>query len=105
MNIKLLFTLFFCLLSSYNSVMSGCVTVYQHCNYEGWSKTYCNHVNWVGNDLNDQISAIKVGPRTAAVLYRDAEFKSAVKYFEVNDSCLVDNQFNDVVSSIRVFSW
>jgi beta-glucanase (GH16 family) len=81
-------------------------TIYQHCNYGGWSAG----IDAAGNyDLgalqakgfvNDDASSIKVAAGYEAVLYQNAGFAGTSVVVRGETSCL--SNFNDVASSIIV---
>jgi len=82
-------------------------TVYEHCDFGGFAIPLA-----VGNyalaDLNakgipnDQISSLKVTAGYQATLYQDDHFTGTAITVTGDDSCLVDNGFNDAVSSIII---
>ncbi|WP_445457621.1 glycosyl hydrolase family 18 protein [Flavobacterium sp. HNIBRBA15423] len=102
------------LLSAINEVINGTqppqngvATVYKHCNYGGYS------VNLpVGNYtlsqlqslgiLDNDISSIKVQSGYEVVLYANNNFTGSSIIVNTDDTCLVDNNFNDVTTSLRV---
>ena len=48
----------------------GCVKLYRHCDYAGFSRQYCNrNVAWIGNYYNDEFSSFKLGLNTTVVLF------------------------------------
>lgn len=81
--------------------------VYQHCGYKGYRVRLA-----VGNyDLkklnrmgirNDDLSSLKVSPGYEIIVYQHHHFGGRRLKFRGNDSCLVNNGFNDVISSIKV---
>ncbi len=89
------------------SVVSGTATVYQHCAYGGYAITLP-----VGNYslgqlqakglVNDDISSLKVQSGYEIVVYQHDGFGGTSLTFSADDDCLVDNGFNDFVSSIKV---
>lgn len=88
-------------------VTSFANTVYQHCDYQGY------RVNLpVGNydlkDLqargirNDDLSSLRVSPGYEMTVYQHHHFGGRSLKFRGNDRCLVNNNFNDTISSIKV---
>ncbi|WP_445722231.1 carbohydrate-binding protein [Flavobacterium sp.] len=86
---------------------AGVATVYKDCNYGGYA------VNLVAGNYtlsqlqakgiaNDDISSLKVNNGYEIVLYNDDNFLGSSIIVVGNDSCLVDNGFNDITSSLRV---
>lgn len=82
-------------------------TVYQHCDYAGHAATLRPGRYDLG-DLqrrgvrNDDLSAIRVAKGYEAILYEHAGFRGRKLVLRANDKCFVNNNFNDVVSSIVV---
>ena len=82
-------------------------TVYKHCGYKGYSVGLA-----VGNyDLNrlkqmgiknDDLSSLKVSPGYEIIVYQHHHFQGRKLKFRTNDTCLVNNNFNDIISSIKV---
>jgi len=82
-------------------------TVYQHCSYKGYRVGLA-----VGNyDLNklrrmgirnDDLSSLKVSSGYEIIVFQHHHFAGRRLKFRGNDSCLVNNGFNDVISSIQV---
>lgn len=84
---------------------TGLVTVYEHCNYGGWSAGY-NLGSYDGNVMtsmgarNDAISSIKVAAGYEAVLYEHWDFSGASVVVSGDNACL--SNFNDKASSLLV---
>jgi len=84
---------------------TGLVTVYEHCNYGGWSAGFntgsfdVNAMNAVGS-RNDQISSIRVAAGYEAVLYDNWDFTGASVTIRGDNSCI--SNFNDRASSMIV---
>lgn len=86
----------------------GEARIYQHCNYTGWSQPvglgnyqaggFGSNASFVDNDA----SAVKLSPGWEMVLYDGPNFNGNSITLSGDDSCLVDNNFNDKVSSVRV---
>lgn len=83
------------------------VAVYKHCNYKGYdiSLPTGNHSL---NDLeqlgikNDDLSSIKISGGYTVKAYQHDNFGGRFLTLNSSDSCLVNNNFNDVISSIKV---
>lgn len=83
------------------------VTVYQHCDFQGFRATLP-----VGDYdlpdlqdrgiLNDDLSAIRVPKGYEIIVYEHHRFSGRQLKFKHNVSCLVNNDFNDRISSIKV---
>lgn len=91
------------LISAMISLGHGCATLYRHCNYKGFSKTYCNSdIPWIGGAYNDEYSSFKLGGQTRLTLFEHSNFTGRNKaFYNGNVNCLVHN-WNDITSSIKV---
>lgn len=85
----------------------GKATVYQHCNYSGYRVNLApgnydlNRLKQLGIK-NDDLSSIKVSRGYEVVAYQHHHFGGKSIILRSSDKCLVDNRFNDIISSIRV---
>ncbi len=86
------------------------VTVYEHANYQGKSKTYtifpgkCQamQVNLKEADMNDKISSLKVGKNVVVYLFEHARY--AGNHIRLDQSTpWIGKDFNDKISSLIVF--
>jgi hypothetical protein len=82
------------------------VTVYKDCDFGGASATfrvgsfnYSSIVNRIGNDV---ISSIKVPNGYTVKLYQHANYEGRVVTRLQNDTCFVNNDFNDMTSSMVI---
>ncbi|RYZ95049.1 MAG: DUF4832 domain-containing protein, partial [Moraxellaceae bacterium] len=88
---------------------AGVATVHQHCNYSGWAAslevgTYnLNQLRSLGF-LNDDASSIQVNTGYEVVLYEHDNASGKTLTKNASDNCLVDEAFNDSVSSLTVRS-
>lgn len=88
---------------------SGAAVVYKDCGYGGNATglnpgTYTlSQLNALGI-LNDDISSIKVAAGYKVTLYWDDNFSGTTLVLTADDDCLVDNGWNDKVSSLKVES-
>ena len=87
---------------SANQVPDNCVRFYQHINFEGYTREYCNDNSWIGNTDNDQFSSVKLGANVNAVLFEHRDFKGKRQYISKEVSNFVPNGWNDIVSSVIV---
>lgn len=85
------------------------VEFYEHSDYRGNSKRVelergQRHalIEFVGWDLNDRLSSMRIGRGVGVVLFRDRDFKGPVVIYEF-DVPLVDHDVNDWASSVIVF--
>ena len=87
--------------SSVLVVNKGCISVYEHCNYQGQKVQYCDNNRSIAS-LNEKISAYVTGNHDWS-LYEDEDFAGESKEVEKNtfDNCLVDDDFNDVITSLK----
>ena len=86
---------------------SGVATVYKDCNYGGYAVNltagnYTLSQLQAKGIVNDDISSLKVNSGYEIVLYNNDNFSGSSIIVGGNDTCLVDNGFNDVTSSLRV---
>ncbi|PWQ94098.1 peptidase inhibitor family I36 protein [Leucothrix arctica] len=95
------------LLALLNCAQAADVSIYQHCNYQGY-RIDLPQGNLDMNKLismgmkNDDISSIRVKAGAKVTLYRDAGFRGGATIVTTDISCLVSKNFNDVMSSISV---
>ncbi len=86
---------------------SGVVTVYQDCSYGGYGINLAEG-NYTVNDLqamgirNDDVSSVRVQNGYQVTFYADNDFLGRTLLKTEDDDCLVNENFNDLVSSIRV---
>jgi hypothetical protein len=86
------------------------VAVFDSPNHRGRSETYTLDegsrqipVQFVGWDMNDRISSIRVGYRVGVILFNNRNFSGAARvYFDT--VTLLEREFNDEVSSLIVFN-
>ncbi len=84
------------------------VTVYQHCNYEGWAARLRggNYTAGLLKDVADYrrkgVSSIKVAPGYQATLFPRDKFKGKSLVLTSSTDCLVSEGFNDRMVSIRI---
>jgi Secretion system C-terminal sorting domain len=88
-------------------VAGGTAIVYQHCAYGGYAITlpvgdYNLGQLQAKGLLNDDISSLKVQSGYEIVVYQHDGFGGTSLTFTADDDCLIDNGFNDFVSSIKV---
>jgi len=83
------------------------VTVYQHCDYTGTAISLPVG-RYALTDLaakgvpNDSVSSIKVAAGYQATLYQHDQFGGTALTLTGDDACLVDNSFNDQLSSLVI---
>jgi hypothetical protein len=89
----------------------GEVVLFENCDYGGRYKKYgMGNVAFVGTDFNDITSSIKIGPYTSVTIYESINFGGKSATWK-NDSdavstvsCLTSNNFNKMLSSLKVTS-
>ena len=83
------------------------VTVYEHCDFRGFKATLPVG-NYDLNDLknreiyNDDISSLRVKKGYEVIVYEHDKFHGRKLQFKSDDLCLVNNNFNDRISSLKV---
>ena len=90
-----------------NNPSNGVATVYQHCNFGGWSSALgvgsYNLANLQAlGFVNDDASSIRVASGYQATLYANDNFSGASVTVTGDDGCLNNEGFNDNISSIVV---
>ncbi len=89
------------------SAATGAVVLYLDCNFSGES-VQLGAGNYNYNDLialgmpNDNVSSVRVADGYQVELFLDANYQGRSLTLTGDDSCLIDNNFNDLVSSVRV---
>lgn len=86
---------------------NGVATVYKDCNYGGYAVSlptgdYTLSQLQSKGILDNDISSLKVQSGYEVVLYANDNFSGSSVTITSDDTCLVDNSFNDVASSVRV---
>lgn len=81
------------------------VSLYKHCAYNGTNielpvGNYPNITNL--NFLNDDLSSIIIPTGFQVILYQNFSFGGSSITLTSNDNCLVNNNFNDEASSLRI---
>ena len=92
---------------SYRDGQPPRVELYQHTSYGGWKASfvlgdYTMSALIAAGFVNDDASSIKVPSGYRVTLYTSDNFGGSSLVKTANDSSLVDDGFNDVVSSMRV---
>ncbi|VUD62768.1 Flavastacin [Thalassocella blandensis] len=90
-----------------NSGGSGDITLYQHCNYTGYSSSIGEGSFTLSQLMarglqNDDLSSLRVPAGYEVDLYQHDNFQGSKITITGDDSCLVDNGFNDDISSVVV---
>jgi len=86
---------------------SGVATFYKDCNYGGYAVALntgaytLSQLSALGIQ-NDDISSLKVNSGYKVTLYRDDNFSGPAIVKTGDDACLVDDNFNDSTSSLKV---
>ena len=87
----------------------GKVTLYQHCNYGGYTvglsegNYTLSQLQSLGARDND-ISSLKVQSGYEITIYENNNFNGRSYTFSGDDACLVNENFNDIVTSVQVRS-
>ena len=83
------------------------VTIYQHCNYGGWAASYSigsyttADIEALGGVDNDASSLI-IDAGYKIILYSEDGFEGDSITITSDNSCLVDESWNDVISSFKI---
>ncbi|WP_243416232.1 carbohydrate-binding protein [Flavobacterium sp. HTF] len=91
----------------YDAPQTGVATVYKDCNYGG-AAVSLPAGNYTLGDLqakgilDNDISSLKVQSGYEVVLYANDNFSGSSVTITADDTCLVDNSFNDLATSLRV---
>jgi hypothetical protein len=91
----------------YETPQNGIATVYKDCNYTGYAVSL-SVGNYTLTDLqakgilDNDISSLKVQNGYEVVLYANDNFSGSSTVLTADDTCLVDNSFNDAATSLRV---
>jgi hypothetical protein len=91
----------------YETPQNGIATVYKDCNYTGYAVSLPVG-NYTLTDLqakgilDNDISSLKVQNGYEVVLYANDNFSGSSTTLTADDTCLVDNSFNDTATSLRV---
>lgn len=90
-----------------NTAATGKAVVYQHCDFGGWSVgldpgSYNSAALSSRGFKDNDLSSIKVSAGYEVVLYQEDNFTGLSQVVTANDNCLVNEGFNDNVTSIIV---
>lgn len=83
---------------------SGCVWIYQHCNYSGTKKEYCSNQSSVDSSVDNYFSSILVGDDTEVELFQNSNYGGSSVITIDDISCLTNYYMNDKVSSLKIGS-
>lgn len=89
------------------NIPDAVATVHQHCGFAGWAVNLAEG-NYTLSQLqslgleNNAISSIQLTPGYEAVLYKDDSFLGEAIIKSGSEACLVNDNFNDAVSSIKI---
>lgn len=83
------------------------VTVYKDCNFGGYAVGLEEGDFTLGQlqargISNDDISSLKVNYGFKITVYADDNFTGTSTVLNADDNCLVDNGFNDIITSVRI---
>lgn len=79
------------------------VFCYEDCDYNGAKYEFnVGEYPFVGQDVNDKISSIQVPSGLEVELYEHGNFGGRSLIIRENERCLVDKNFNDLTSSLKV---
>nr|WP_315221768.1 carbohydrate-binding protein [uncultured Flavobacterium sp.] len=91
----------------YDAPQNGVATMYKDCNYAGYAVSLPVGNYTLGDlqakgILDNDISSLKVQNGYEVVLYTNDNFTGSSAVITSDDTCLVDNSFNDTATSLRV---
>ena len=79
------------------------VSCYEDCDYNGAKYEFnVGEYPFVGQDVNDKISSIQVPSGLEVELYEHGNFGGRSLIIRENERCLIDKNFNDLTSSLKV---
>lgn len=84
------------------------VKLYGDCAYGSWAADILSTGDYTQGQLealgfyNDEVSSMKVAPGYQATLYSNNNFAGSSLVITGDNGCLIDNDFNDMVSSIKI---
>jgi hypothetical protein len=83
---------------------TGCVQLFDLCNFEGKSRVVCQDDPKFGDD-NDLYSSMKLGPLTTATIFKNFNYKGTLQYIEKDVACFEKDypKHNDNISSIMIY--
>jgi hypothetical protein len=86
---------------------NGCAIIYQHINYKGRWAQVCGSIKNLNSwaKFDNIISSIKLGKRTKVILYSNKNFKGRHLSLDGDDRTLVNKNFNDITSSIKLMRY
>ena len=89
-----------------NNGPSG-VLLYQGCNYTGWAAAFSEGSYTLADmqalgAINDDASSLRIPSGYTVTLYSENNFTGSSITLTADDACLIDNSFNDKISSMRV---
>ena len=80
----------------------GCVEFFEHTNYNGSSKVYCDNEDLSDLPEDNYFSSLKVGPNTSLKVFKGEDFEGDSKVFTGNVKNLVPLGFNDKITSFKI---
>jgi len=79
------------------------ISCYENCDYNGAKYEYnIGDYPFIGQEANDKISSIQVPLGLEVELYEHGNFGGRSIILRENERCLVDKNFNDLTSSLKV---
>ena len=80
------------------------VWLYQHVNYQGKLMEASANIAWIGNEFNDLVSSVRVGPSAEVTLYEHKDYKGKTLTVRKDTPDLRKRGFNDKMSSLKIIS-
>lgn len=82
----------------------GCVTLYEHINFKGKSKKFCQDTPYFGKDFNDKVSSFRADCSIDSfTLFEHIDYKGYGKeYSGCSSNAELTDDFNDFFSSLKI---
>jgi hypothetical protein len=85
-------------------VSYGCAELFTQCDYQGRKEVICSmQENFVNINFNDMVNSVRLGPDTEATLWSDIDFSGDALNISKNMKCLINQDFDNKASSIKIF--
>lgn len=101
------FVLFFVVAVCTVPAATAQVSLYEHCNYGGYNVPFSEGSHNLNGLVrrgvkNDDVSSLRIASGYSVTVYEHNNYQGKSKTFTGDDSCIVNDGFNDIISSIKV---